>query len=105
MNWNAITAIASVISMIAFILTAIYVRGQVKGLEKDRFLAITNELFTVWQSAEFMEAQLWLLHRLQESTWEEFVQAHRGDFGEGAFHRVGSFYDRLGTLVRLGLVN
>ena len=105
LNWNAITAIATVISMFAFVATALYIRAELRAQEKDRFLNITNELFTVWQSREFMEAQLWLLHRLESTTWSEFVEAHRADFGEMAFHRVGSFYDRVGTLVRLGMVD
>jgi hypothetical protein len=105
MNWDAITAIATVVSMVAFVATAVYVRAELKQLEKDRYLAITNELFSVWQSKEFMESQLWLLHRLEETTWEAFVQAHRADTGEAAFHRVGSFYDRVGTLVRMGFVD
>lgn len=105
MPWDAITSIATSISMIAFILTALYVRAELKALEKDRYLAVTNELFSIWQSKEFMESQLWLLHRLQEGSWPDFVRVHRADVGEAAFHRVGSFYNRVGTLVRLGLVN
>ena len=105
MFWNAVTAISSTISMIAFILTAIYIRDQLKGQQKDRYLAVTNDLFTTWQGREFMEAQLWLIHALRETTWREFVEKHRGDHGEVAFHRVGAFYDRVGTLVRLGFVN
>lgn len=105
MIWDALTAISSTISMIAFILTAVYIRAQLRGLDKDRYLAISNELFTTWQSREFMEAQLWLLHRLGAMSWPEFIAAHRGDVGEVAFHRVGSFYDRVGTLVRLGLID
>lgn len=105
MFWNALNAVASTVSMVAFVLTAVYVRAQLKGLEKDRFLTVTNDLFTVWQSSEFMRAQLWLLHALKETTWPEFVATHRGDAGEVAFHRVGAFYDRVGTLVRLNLVN
>ncbi len=105
MPWDAITSIATVISMIAFVLTALFIRAELKALEKDRYLAVTNELFSIWQSKEFMESQLWLLHRLQETSWPDFVRAHRADVGEAAFHRVGSFYDRVGTLVRLGLVN
>ncbi len=105
MNWNMINAIATTVSMVAFILTAIYMRAQLKGTEKDRYLAITNELYTLWQSRDFMESQLWLLYRLNESNWPEFVKTHRGEAGEAAFHRVGSFYDRVGTLMRLGLIN
>jgi hypothetical protein len=105
MPWDAITSIATVISTVAFILTALYVRAELKALEKDRYLAITSELFSLWESKEFMESQLWLLHRMQESNWTDFVRSHRADLGESAFHRVGSFYDRVGTLVRLRLVN
>ena len=104
-NWTAINTLASVIATAAYILTALYIRAELKHLEKDRYLSITGELFSIWQSREFMEAQLWLLHRLEEGTWEEFVREHRGDHGEAAFHRVGSFYDRVGTLVRLRLIN
>ncbi len=105
MNWNAINAVASTISTIAFVFTALYVRGQLKSLEKDRFLTITNDLFTIWQGDEFLKAQFWLMHTLRETTWAEFVEKHRGDYGELAFHRVGSFYDRIGSLIRLGLVS
>ena len=105
MTWDALGAISTAISMVAFILTALYVRDQVKGLEKDRYLHVTNDLFTTWQSREFMEAQLWLVHRMEETTWQRFIEAHRGDFGEIAFHRVGSFYDRVGTLARLGYID
>jgi hypothetical protein len=91
--------------MLAYVLTAVYIRGQLKHLEKDRYLAVTSNLFSIWQSPEFMEAQLWLLHRMEETTWEGFIKAHRGDVGEAAFHRVGSFYDRVGTLVRHRLIN
>ncbi|MFO0889953.1 MAG: hypothetical protein U0790_12540 [Isosphaeraceae bacterium] len=105
MLWDAITAITSTVSMVAFILTAIYIRDQLKGQGQDRYLHITSDLFGVWQSRDFMEMQLWIIHKLQETAWPEFVARHRSDYGEVAFHRVGSFYDRVGTLVRLGLVN
>jgi hypothetical protein len=104
MIWNVITSIATVISMIAFIITALYIRAELKSLEQDRYITVTNEIFSVWQSRDFMEAQLWLLHKMQETTWQTFVAAHRGDTGEIAFHRVGSFYDRVGTLIRMGLI-
>lgn len=105
MLWTILTALATLVSMIAYIITAFYIRSELKGLEKDRYLTVTNELYSLWQSRDFMEAQLWLLHKLPEETWQEFVQAHRGEAGELAFHRVGSFYDRVGTLVRMGLVD
>jgi hypothetical protein len=105
MLWTVISAVAAVISTITYILTAIYVRDQLKGQQKDRYLHVTTELFTNWQDRNFMEAQLWLIHRLQEKEWATFIARHRCDFGEIAFHQVGGFYDRVGTLVRLGFVN
>ncbi len=105
MIWTVISAVAGVISTITYILTAIYVRDQLKGQRQDRYLHVTSELFTNWQDRDFMEAQLWLVHRLQEKDWPSFVAKHRCDNGEIAFHRVGGFYDRVGTLVRLGFVN
>jgi len=105
MPWDAITAIATTISMVAFVLTAIYIRDELKGQQKDRYLTITSDLYQIWQNRDFMEMQAWLIHKLEETTWPEFVAKHRCDYGEVAFHRVGSFYDRVGTLVRLGFVN
>jgi len=105
MVWSILTAIASLVSMVAFVVTAVLIRAELRAQEKDRYLSVTNDLFSIWQSPEFMEAQLWLLHKLDHTTWQDFVEAHRGDAGEIAFHRVGSFYDRLGTMVRLGFVN
>jgi hypothetical protein len=105
MLWTIISAVAAVISTITYILTAIYVRDQLKGQRQDRYLHVTSELFTNWQDRDFMEAQLWLVHRLQEKDWQNFIVKHRCDYGEIAFHRVGGFYDRVGTLVRLGFVN
>ena len=105
MTWIILGTIATIISTVAYIITALYIRAELKGLEKDRYLVVTNQLFTTWQSTEFMQAQLWLLHKLEETTWDSFTAAHRADMGELAFHRVGSFYDRVGTLVKMELVN
>src|SRR5437016_1912457 len=105
MIWSIITAVATLVSMIAYVITALYVRAELRHMDRSRFLQVTNDLFATWQSREFMEAQLWLLYRLEESNWEQFVQKHRGHIGEAAFHRVGSFYDRVGTLVRLRFID
>jgi hypothetical protein len=105
MNWNAINTIATIISTVAFVLTAVYIRDQLKGQQRDRYLSITSDLYGVWQSRDFSEMQLWLIHKLQVTSWQDFIASHRGEYGEIAFHRVGSFYDRVGTLVRLGFVD
>lgn len=105
LNWNAITALTSAVSMIAFVATAVLIFFELRDASKSRYLQVTSELYSTWQSPDFMEAQLWLIHRLQETTWADFVAQHRADAGERAFHRVGAFYDRVGALVRLGIVD
>ena len=104
MEWNAVTAIASLLSTIVFIFSVIYLRAELKAMERDRYLSITNQLFALWETRDFMDAQLWLMHRLEPTTWADFVQKHRADAGEAAFHQIGSFYDRVGILIHLGLV-
>src|SRR5579862_4939730 len=103
--WTIITGVTAIVSMIAYIVTALFIRAELKAAEKDRFLSVTSELFSIWQDPEFMRAQFWLLYTMEETTWEDFIANHRGDVGEMNFHRVGSFYDRIGTLVRLKLIN
>ncbi len=103
--WTIITGVTAIISMVAYIITALFIRAELKAVEKDRFLHVTSELFAIWQDPEFMTAQFWILYKMEESTWEAFIQNHRADLGELHFHRVGSFYDRIGTLVRLKLIN
>jgi hypothetical protein len=105
MDWNAVMGIASVVSMLAVVATAIGVVAELRAQDKSRYLQVTSELYSTWQSREFMDAQLWLMHRLEETTWEAFVAAHRADYGEQAFHRVGSYYDRVGTLIRMRLID
>lgn len=105
MDWTALTALASIVSAFAFLLGTIVVALQLRHMAKDRFVAATGSLFEIWQSREFQEAQLWILHRLEERTWNDFLIKHRGDFGEGAFHRVGGFYNRVGTLTTRHLID
>jgi hypothetical protein len=105
MIWSIVSTIATILSALAYVITVYYLRNQLKGLEKDRYLNVTNQLFSIWHSKEFMTDQLWLLHLMSETTWEDFIAAHRADRGEVAFHRIGAFYDRVGTLVRMGVIN
>ena len=105
MDWTLINAVASIISAVAFLVGTLVVALQLRHMAKDRFVAATGSLFEVWESRDFQEAQLWILHRLEERTWDEFLVKHRGDFGESAFHRVGGFYNRVGTLAMRGLID
>jgi len=108
MDWNEVTAIATVaatvITLGGFVATAIYVISAVRAFERDQFVDISTGLYSIFQSREFMHDQLWLIRGMETKTWLEFIAAHHNDAGEAAFHRVGSFYDRVGILVRMGLV-
>ncbi len=52
-----------------------------------------------------MEAQLWIIHQMKEKSWREFQDQHRGKDGEAAFLRVTGFYNRVGSLANLNLVD
>lgn len=105
MDWIAVNAIASIISAVAFLVGSVVIVFQLRHMAKDRFVAASGSLFEIWESREFQEAQLWVLHRLQERTWDEFLAKHKGDFGEEAFHQVGAFYNRVGTLTLRHLID
>ena len=47
MIWTVVTAIATLVSMVAYLVTVFYLRTELKGLEKDRYLTVTNELFAL----------------------------------------------------------
>lgn len=104
-QWQVVDAIASTVSATAIVASAIFVVIQLRQAARDRYFAITSHLFEIWQSADFQEDQLFLLHKLPASSWDDFVALGRGDRAERAFHRVGGFYDRVGTLIRNRLID
>lgn len=104
MNWQVDAAIASVVSATAVVASTIFLVFQLRQAARERYFAITAHLFEIWQSPEFQEDQLFLLHKLAASTWEEFVANGRGERAERALHRVGGFYDRIGSLIRRKLI-
>ena len=71
---------------------------------RDRYFTITANLFEIWQSSQFQDDQLFLLHKLNAVSWDEFVANGRGERAERALHRVAGFYDRVGNLIRNGLI-
>ena len=103
-SWEVAAAIATIISTVAFIASAIVVILQLRQAAHERYFSITAHLFEIWQSPEFQHDQLFLLHVLSCTTWKEFCALGRGERAERALHRVGGYYDRVGNLVRHRLI-
>jgi hypothetical protein len=91
MNWQADEAIAAIVSAVAIVASATFVVVQLRQAARDRYFTITSHLFEIWQSTEFREDELFILHKLSSQTWEDFVAGGRGERAERAFHRVGGF--------------
>ena len=104
LDWQLAAEIATTVSTIAFAASAIVVVMQLRQAARERYFSVTAHLFEIWQSPEFQHDQLFLLHKLSCVTWEEFCALGRGDHPERALHRVGGYYDRVGNLVRHGLI-
>jgi len=104
-DWQVAAAIATVVSTLAFIASAIVVVLQLRQAARERYFSITAHLFEIWQSSDFQHDQLFLLHMLNCATWGEFCRLGRGERAEVAIHRVGGYYDRVGNLVRHNLID
>ncbi len=104
-DWQLAAAVATVVSTLAFIASAIVVILQLRQAARERYFTITAHLFEIWQSPDFQHDQLYLLHFLPCATWEDFCRLGRGERCERAIHRVGGYYDRVGNLVRHGLID
>ena len=104
LDWQLAAEIATTVSTIAMAASAVVVVMQLRQAARERYFSVTAHLFEIWQSPEFQHDQLFLLHKLANPSWEEFCKLGRGDHAERAIHRVGGYYDRVGNLVRHGLI-
>lgn len=104
-DWPVAAAIATVVSTVAFAASAIVVVLQLRQAARERYFSVTAHLFEIWQSPEFQNDQLFLLHKLSSRNWEDFCALGRGEHHERAIHRVGGFYDRVGNLVLHNLIH
>ena len=103
-NWVMVEALATIFYGLAFVGSIILLLHQLRRQGKDTFVSGTAATFAVWMDDDFQRAQQWVLYELNAQTWNEFVTAHRGDYGERAFIRVGTFYNRVGYLVNYHLL-
>lgn len=97
-------ALATALYGAAFVASIGFVLHQLRQQGKETFVSGTATTFAIWQDDDFQRAQQWILYEMKEQTWKEFVAAHRGDYGERAFIRVGSFHNRIGYLVTYNLL-
>jgi peroxiredoxin len=104
LDWQVVAEIATTVSTVAFAASAIVVVVQLRQAARERYFSVTAHLFEIWQSPEFQRDQLFLLHKLPASSWEDFCALGRGEHPEQAIHRVGGYYDRVGNLVRHRLI-
>lgn len=98
-DWAAITAVATIISGLAVVGSLLAVAFQLQKQGQEDFVAATSSLFDTWLDDDFQRAMQWVLYDLTQCTWRTFLAAHRGKYGERAFIRVGSYFNRTGYLV------
>lgn len=103
-DWTMVGALATAIYGVAFVASILLVFHQLRQQSKESFVSGTATTFAIWEEDDFQRAQQWILYELKEQTWEEFVTAHRGQYGERTFIRVGGFYNRIGYLVTYNLL-
>jgi len=103
-DWQVAAAIATVISTVAFAASAIVVVLQLRQAARETLFFGHRPSVRNLAESEFQHDQLFLLHKLPRSTWEDFCALGRGEHAERAIHRVGGYYDRVGNLVRHNLI-
>ncbi len=103
-NWVAVEALGTIGGGMAILVSALLVLRQLREENKEEFIAGTAATFEIWMDDDFQRAQQWILYELDLQTWEAFMAANRGQYGERAFIRVGSFYNRIGYMVEYELL-
>jgi hypothetical protein len=98
-DWTEVAALSSLFYSVAFILSILVILLQLRRQENEGFVSGTDSLFQVWADDDFQRALQWILNDLQATTWKAFMAEHRGQYGERAFVRVGSYFNRVGYLV------
>lgn len=104
MNWSMVAGIGVAVYTVAFIAGIGLVIRELAEQGRERFVTATSPTFRIWEDDSFQQALQWVLYELKEATWKAFVAAHRGDYGERAFIRVGSYFNRIGYLVTYGFL-
>lgn len=103
-DWNMVTALATGFYALSFLISVFLVLVQLRKQAQEQFVTGTAATFQLWMDDDFQRAQQWVLYELKETTWRQFVAIHRGQYGERALIRVGSYYNRIGYLVTYNML-
>jgi hypothetical protein len=98
-NWLMVEALATAVYGVAFVASIVLLLKQLRRQNQESFVSGTSTAFAIWLEDDFQKALQWVLYELKAQTWKEFVAAHRGDYGQRAFIRVGSMFNEIGFLV------
>jgi len=63
-HWQIISAMASVISIVAIVAGTGFIVLELRQASQDRYIHLVSDLFQVWHSRDFQEDQLYLLHHM-----------------------------------------
>lgn len=97
-SWDEIIALSSALGTLALAITAVLVLVQLRGADEANFVASTSQLFRVWNADDFQQAIQWVLYDLDVHAWDDFLRRYGNRYGERAFVRVGSYFNRVGYL-------
>ncbi len=99
LDWSEVAALAQVVAGVGVVASLLLVLAQLRSQGQEQFVSGTSTTFEIWMDDDFQRALQWVLYDLSERTWPAFVAANRGKYGERAFVRVGSYYNRIGYMV------
>jgi hypothetical protein len=103
-DWTEVAAVAESISGLAIAASLLLVVLQLRGQRSEQFVSGSGDMFAVWDTDDFQRAVQWVLYDLDNRSWRAFITAHRGQYGERAFYRVGGYYNRVGYLATHNLL-
>ena len=109
MSWEAVTAIATLITAIVIAATAITAIVQIRHLRTANQLSAALSLYREFDSAEYRKArsfvQIELEQRMQDPVFREQLASDKFDRDVHLEMKVGDYWQNFGLLLRTGLLD
>jgi hypothetical protein len=109
MSWEALTAIASLITAAVIAATAIIAVVQIRHLRTANQLSAALSLYAEMDSADFRRARTFvqteLAERMQDPVFREQLSSGKFDRDTHLEIRVGNYWEKFGLLLRTGLLD